>query len=871
MREVSCRALDMFFRAAGKGRIPLESLAAGTGYSVAYLRDKHERIEWSSFVRFMRNAGVLWSQDELVAMSAGFLRSPLLRAIVAPARLLFSPEDLYRWGMGQKHGAGDQLFRCIQQSYFRIDSRRARLELTLPPGYEPCTEFFLISKEVFSEVSTLIGLAKADVMMTPIALGVRYDITIPEERGLVPKIRRGLAWPFALRTAASELTDAHEALVLRYEELERAKAALHDLNKSLEQKVEERTAELKATILRLEDAKALRDRIFANVNHEIRTPLSLITLAVAAMRGGPHGSDEAGTRALDAIERSAKRQLRLVDEMLLLAESREHEIRLQIGPCDLRALVAGALQSWAPATRARGLELRAETTTPCLINGDPGAVERILANLISNAVKFTPSGGRIDVRLTSEGGSATLEVRDTGVGIDAELLPRLFGRFERGRGAVSGAVSGSGIGLSIVKELVEAQRGKIEVLAPDGGGALFRVSLPLLVSAEAGAAVVHSATLKPDDFGVVTDVDERELYEPVRAAQATLLLAEDDPELRHRIATVLSEQYRVFVAREGFAALRLAEIHRPDLLVTDIAMPGLDGIELTRRFRALTGSRVAPVLLITAHGEIRDRLAGFEAGAVDYIVKPFEPSELLARIRAQLALRGLALQLVESEKLASLGVLSAGLAHELRNPANGIINAIGPLRELMPPDLVAGNGPIPQLLDVIDECSQRIAAVSRHLLGFRRGADLDRRPVALEALLLRVRATAQPALAGVELREKLEYRGQLRCAEPLMAQALSNLLDNAAYAAGRGGWVQVRTALDEARVVVEFTDSGAGVPAALRARIFEPFFTTKPAGKGTGLGLATAREIVTRHGGTLDVRHSASGASVFRIEMPLDG
>jgi signal transduction histidine kinase len=291
-------------------------------------------------------------------------------------------------------------------------------------------------------------------------------------------------------------------------------------------------------------------------------------------------------------------------------------------------------------------------------------------------------------------------------------------------------------------------------------------------------------------------------------------------------------------------------------------------MELTRRFRALGGVRASPVLLLTAFGEVRDRLAGFDAGAVDYVVKPFEPAELVARVRSQLALRTLTLQLVESEKHAALGVLSTGLAHELRNPANGIVNAVAPLRELLPQEALREPG-VEDLLGVISECSERVAAISKHLLGFRQGASIEPRSVSVETLLDRVRATAQPALTGVELRQRLAYRGPISCAEPLMTQVFANLLDNAAYAAGHGGWVEVSTGVERERVVVEFADSGAGVPVQLRERIFEPFFTTKPAGKGTGLGLATAREIVNRHGGSLTVCQSTSGRAVFRVEVPL--
>jgi signal transduction histidine kinase len=297
-------------------------------------------------------------------------------------------------------------------------------------------------------------------------------------------------------------------------------------------------------------------------------------------------------------------------------------------------------------------------------------------------------------------------------------------------------------------------------------------------------------------------------------------------------------------------------------------MPRMDGIRLTRQFRALPNNRLAPVLVLTTFGGVGDKLSGFDAGAVDYINKPFEPAELRARMKSQLMVRTLALKLLESEKLATLGTLSAGLAHEIRNPANGIINAVGPLKEFLPPEVVEAGSPAGQLLDIIEHCSHQVAAMSRQLLGFSRGVEPKRGEVPIETLVSRVSATVSPSLDGIELRETLDYKGVIHCAEPLIAQVLTNLIQNGAHAAGRGGWVEVCTRLDEAGVVLEVRDSGPGVPDELRERIFEPFFTTKPAGVGTGLGLSTAREIIHRHGGTLDVR-TAAGRTVFRVELPL--
>jgi signal transduction histidine kinase len=657
---------------------------------------------------------------------------------------------------------------------------------------------------------------------------------------------------------------------------------VEEYRRGLEVRVAERTAELSQahddlaeTVHDLEQAKEVRDRIFANINHDIRSPLSLVLLSVDEARTlaetSPGGLTAKAARTLGAIEHGARRVLRMVDELLILAEGREGEVRLWTALCDLGRLVAAVAEAWEPAARVAGLTLEHEVEQGLVVRADPNALERVLANLLSNSLKFSSRGGTISVRATARDGRGVIEVQDRGPGIAAELRDRLFGRFERGAPPKGSAISGSGLGLSLVKALTEAHGGTVNVQDVEGGGALFRVDLPLAMPGERAAELMAATpSIEPGDYGAAaTKSEPPTIYEASGMARATILLAEDDPELRELTARALSTEYRVLTAADGVAALELARIHSPDLLVTDIAMPGLDGIELTRQFRALQRNRVAPVLVLTTFGRVGDKLTGFDAGAVDYIHKPFAPAELHARIRSQLALRTLALQLLETEKLAALGTLSAGLAHEIRNPANGIINAVGPLRTLLPPEAIAPETPAAQLLDVIEHCSRQIASLSRELLGFKRGAGLEREAVPIETLLRRVKSTIRHALEGIELREHLGYRGPLRCVEPLIAQVLTNLLENGAYAAGNGGWIELRTGLDEQRVVIELSDSGPGVPDELRERIFDPFFTTKPAGKGTGLGLSTARDIVLRHGGRLDVRR-ALDRTVFRLELPLE-
>ncbi len=979
----------------------MESLLEGSGVSLETIRTKEERIDWPNFVEAMRNLRRWFTDDDLIEIGRSLLRTPATRFASVIARLLFSPMEFYAWTFKPGSGLGNQWFTCVEPSLKMLSATELELTLRVPEGFEPCSEFFIITRGNFIEMPALLGYPPAKVELERTSRGARYHVTVPHGASLLTRFRRALLWPFTARAAAGELKAAHEELQWRYEQLEAAQQKLdyqatklrtahavsqlvhgdidldrtlnaiaralveeagfaaceveiatvvdgitvkrlvqqgtvppgvamlerpckagtklgfvrvhpradsdraereellafieptiamavdnaisylvvEEYRRGLEKRVEERTAELAqardelaATVQHLEEAREVRERIFANVNHDLRTPLSLILLAVSDARVRQKSNEPTTTRALAAIEHGARQLLRMVDELLLLAEGREGDIKLWMAPCDLTEIVGQLVNAWKPAARTGGIDLGFETDGHAVVRGDRDAIERIVTNLLSNALKFTPKGGRVQVRVAATAQHAFFEVRDTGIGIDAELRKRLFGRFERGRRSVNGKVAGSGLGLSLVKELVTGHGGTVDAESLSDGGTLFRVVLPLVASDAPAAASRARVSLGPEDYGLATaPIGNRELYEPfAETPTATLLLAEDDPGLRERIALMLSEEYRVIAAADGLSALKLAELHRPDLLVTDISMPGMDGVELTRQFRALAGSRVAPVLLLTAAGGIGERLSGFEAGAVDYILKPFEPAELRARIRSQLALRTLALQLLESEKLAALGTLSAGLAHEMRNPANGIVNAIDPLRAVLPADAIAPGTDAAELLLVIEQCSEQIGNLSRQLLGFRRGAALEKQSITLEHLLRRVKATAQPALQGVELRERLEYAGPVSCAEPLIAQVLTNLLDNAAYAAGRGGWVEVRSKQAPDRVILEFEDSGPGVPTEMRERIFEPFFTTKPPGAGNGLGLSTAREIVLQHGGSLGI-HEAGGRTVFRVELPIAG
>jgi len=868
MREVSVRAVDAFFAAASKKGLQPEVLVDGTGYPLAHWKDTKERVEWSAFALFMANVGKIWNEPELIEMGGSFFRSRLVRSVLLPARLLFAPRDIYRWVYTDPKGLGQQMFPCVKNLYRELGPTRAQLELWLPEGYANCPEFYSVSQGTITDLSRILGLGPAKVSRSSTPTSVVYDIEVRLEGQWAARTLHSVRARFSAMRVAKELKASNEELAEKYRLLE-------DYRLNLEKKVEERTDELNRTVGQLKEAQAARDKLFANINHEIRTPLSLISLAVADVRRRRTDLDEKSVQQFDGVEASTRQLLRLIDGLLVLAAGQEDRLRLRIAVFDLAARAKSSVAIWSNVAATRGLSVSYDGPETLAVHADEGAIDRIVANLLANALKFTPSGGSVAVELTELDGNIQLAVRDTGVGIDEEFRKRVFGRFEQGHAAVHAGSHGSGVGLSIVRELARAHGGDARVESPPSGGSRFVITFPAKPAPSSLAPVSSSPEpagsvppQAPGDFGIVEANEQKtEVFEPTSGvALATILIAEDNPLLRAQVADLLRADYRVLAAPDGISALDLARKHLPDMLVSDIGMPGMDGIELTKRFKELNGNRLSPVLLLTAMGAVRKRLEGLDAGAVDYITKPFEPEELRARIRNQLLLRSLALRLHETEKTVSLGVLSTGLAHELRNPANGIANAVGPLRRLLG-DAIKIELPAGQLFKVVEQCTEQLATLSRQLLSLR-GGELEMVDAKVSNLVERAENLASAALKHCNFQKKIDYSGPLSCSPSTILQVLGNLLENAAHAAGPNGWVRLSCMRDGDRVVFEIADSGKGVPQEIRQKIFEPFFTTKPPGVGTGLGLATAREVVLRHSGTIDVRDGNPGA-VFRIELPL--
>jgi PAS domain S-box-containing protein len=400
---------------------------------------------------------------------------------------------------------------------------------------------------------------------------------------------------------------------------------------------------------------------FSNTSHEFRTPLTLMLGPLADMlaRKPPQGPIKADAAELETMHRNGVRLLKLVNTLLDFSRIEAGRVQARFEATDLSAYTAELASTFRSAMQKAGLEFVVDCPPlPENIFVDRGMWEKIVLNLLSNAFKYTLDG-RVTVSVTQEDGGVRLTVRDTGVGIAAQELPRLFERFHRIEGQRGRTQEGTGIGLALVAELVRLHGGAVGAESVPGEGSAIFVTIPQgsahlpsdLIQDEAGAqsrAIAASAFVSealrwlPGEEALSTDAADPGLSRDGGSeARASILLADDNSDMRDYVGRLLSAQYNVQVVGDGQAALEAARLQRPDLVLSDVMMPRLDGFSLLRALRADENLRDIPVILLSARAGEEASVEGLNAGADDYLVKPFSARELLARVGANIALANL--------------------------------------------------------------------------------------------------------------------------------------------------------------------------------------------------------------------------------------
>jgi PAS domain S-box-containing protein len=689
--------------------------------------------------------------------------------------------------------------------------------------------------------------------------------------------------------------------------------------KRAEAEIARKNQELEGLLQRIRELDELKSQFFANVSHELRTPLALILGPAEAMLAGGDNLTEAQRRDLGVIRRNAATLLKHVNDLLDVSKLDAGKMGVRYAEADLAQLVRLVAGHFEALASQRDVTYQVDVPERLVAQVDPDKLERVVLNLLSNAFKFVPDGGRVRVSLQpTEAGRALLHVQDSGPGVRPELRGVIFERFRQGEGSSTRKFGGTGLGLAIAKDFVSLHGGTLTVTDAPGGGALFLVEVPLL--APGSAQVLSSSEALPAreaDAVLQGTLEElRPMAKPAvekrgEEGRPRVLVVEDNPELNRFLAEGLSRDFHVETAANGREGLQKALARPPDLIVTDIMMPEMSGDELVREARRRGELKAVPILVLSAKADDELRIRLLREGAQDYVVKPFSVDEVRARVsnlvqvkrtrmllqeeldthqqdiellarevtvrKRELATALDAMRLARDEARRSnevKGTFLSLVSHELRTPLTVIQLELTRLEREKGEALTEKQR---ARVRKVRESSRRLLGLVESLLDYT-GLETDRLqvhpgPVDVTALAHDVLEEHQPRAEAktLTLRTDLESGLCTYTDSRLLRLVLVNLLDNAIKFT-EAGEVEVALRRDAGVLRLSVRDTGCGIPTEVHARIFEPFEQLEPTRSkhtpGIGLGLALVKRMVEALGGTVELASSPGAGSTFTVALP---
>jgi len=497
-------------------------------------------------------------------------------------------------------------------------------------GYDLRQDTFDVSKGIL--LCVIVLLVAAAIGRFTIRLLARPLVLL---QAGITSARNGHLMPVRVSHTGDEIEYLAESFNRMIEALAASQKELLDHQELLEERIRQRTEELQATTLRAEAASNAKSEFLANMSHELRTPMNgVIGMVDLAMEGKLTTEQR---ERLQTAQQCAYSLLSLLNDILDLSKIEAGKMSLENIPFDLSAMVEDCVRSHIPPAARNHVELNCTiaNSVPRQVIGDPLRLRQILSNLLSNAVKFTESGS-IDVRLRATTFSATelllqIEVQDTGPGIDPEKLPYIFDKFTQADGSVSRKYGGTGLGLAITRKLAELYGGEINVESEPGRGTIFAVNLKLgaaaqtTVPAAIGLGTTGSGLNGPGSAEIAAPPPE-----PAPANAGRILVVEDNHVNQKVVTAVLRKRgFAIELANDGREALARLESDAFDLVLMDVQMPVLDGLEATRMIRQDPRWKTLPIIAMTAHAMNGDRERCLDAGMSGYISKPVHPSHLL--------------------------------------------------------------------------------------------------------------------------------------------------------------------------------------------------------------------------------------------------
>lgn len=739
------------------------------------------------------------------------------------------------------------------------------------------------------QIDDLTPLA-GDVKLGPWEEPARSALVLPLRRAGSEEVRGvvllGISGRLAFDDPYREFFEAaaHELasnLAFEHENRERAR-----LNLELQRRAE--------ALLALDHAKTA---FFSNVSHELRTPLTLMLGPVEDALGdrdpplGPRQRER-----LELVQRSGKRLFKLVNTVLDFSRIEAGRTQATFEPTDLATLTSDLAGSFRSLVEKAGLVLDVSATPlsrPTYV--DREMWEKIVLNLLSNAFKFTAAGS-ITVTLDEAGDEVRLTVTDTGSGIPAAELPKLFDRFHRVEGTKGRSFEGTGIGLALVQELVKMHHGEIHAVSQVGKGTTFTVVLRAgsahlpaervrHPSREAGTSELAQAYLREAAAWTGEPAGPRSIDLPVtNEKEGRILLADDNADMREYVRRLLEPRFEVETVGDGLAALEAVKRKMPDLVLSDVMMPYLDGFGLLERLKSADATRALPVILVSARAGEESRVEGMQSGADDYLVKPFSARELLARVSARLEIARLhagmnrELERRVDERTAELQEanrelesFSYSISHDLRAPLRHILG----FSQLMEKSTAGSLDPRSAgYLKTIADAAVRGGQLVDDLLAFSRMGRAEMRfgQFELAKLVADVCSELAPDHDGRTIEWRIGDLPRIQGDRVLLKLVLKNLLANALkYTRTRAvAVIEIGARTDPRESELWVRDNGVGFDMRYVDKLFGVFQRLHSSSEfeGTGIGLALVRRIVSRHGGRTWAESALGEGACFHVTLP---
>lgn len=692
---------------------------------------------------------------------------------------------------------------------------------------------------------------------------------------------------------------------------------------------------------KLKELDQIKGRFFANISHELRTPLTLMIAPLETILGRYRGAlDENAVTLLQTMQSNGLRLLKLINDLLDLVRLDSGVMQARREPVAMEPFLQGLASAAKQVAEDKRIALTVAVAPEAgTVMVDRDKMEKIIINLAFNALKFTPEGGRVELRADKEDEELVLRVSDSGIGIPEKDLPNVFGRFFQVDSSARRKYQGVGIGLALVKEFTELHGGKVSVQSVEGKGTTFTSRMPY-IAAEPGAVLVpdvpvpppasESAAKPPGDapaaqpsaggtvssqewltnlyhranlFGSAAAGDKAAPSRAVAPAPknghaATVLIADDQPDMLRFIQSELAPHYNVVPVTDGQQAVDKAAELVPDIILLDMMMPEKDGMTACREIRAAPATQHVPIVLVTAHVDEETKLNALRAGASDFLPKPFSTTELHVRVKnlvesyefqRQLARQNRTLEttidklketeslLVQNEKLASLGRLSAGIIHEINNPLNFATTGLFTLRNKgrhLAPEQQAD---FAEVLRDVEDGIHRVKTIVTDLRGFTHPdmTGVDDVPAA-EVVTAALRFVSHESRDQVVVQTNLAAGLTVLGNKNKLIQVLVNLLQNSfdalatkTFASGEQPTITITGRTDGERSLLTVRDNGPGIATENMDKVFDPFFTTKDVGEGMGLGLSICYRIVQDSGGRITVASEPGRFCEFTLEFPL--